>query len=136
MSRFAEILGKMIDGSKLFTRAEWAEIVNVKEAEIERWLADQTLPSPSVLKMVVSLIMEMDGQKELRQEWKKFSEEPFWDVSALWKVDMGSTFGNYLMLPLIDGFTRILRTVAPEEQERILYAASAEVHKLYAHAKA
>jgi hypothetical protein len=134
MSRFSEILGKMIDGSKLFTRAEWGEIINESEADIERWLRDEGIPNPSVLKMIVSLSMERDGQDELRIEWKKFSEEPFWDVSPLWRVSMGSTFGKYLVLPLLEGFTRILQTVSPEEQERILYAASAEVHKLYAKA--
>src|SRR5207244_2263066 len=64
-SRFAEMLLRLIDETNLFTRAEWAEILDVSEAAISQWVNDKTLPRPELLRMIVDTVKRSNSADDV-----------------------------------------------------------------------
>src|SRR5215510_3181024 len=57
-SPFATALARLLDETKLLTRQQWAELLDVSPAAISQWVNDKTIPRPEVLRMVIDALEE------------------------------------------------------------------------------
>jgi len=123
MSLFADALRGLLDEAKLFTRSEWAEILNVKEETIEDWLGDRKLPRPEDLRSIDDTIKEdLRTPGKLLARFETMAVGRAWDVSPFGK-EIGPTVSHYMTRPLREAFMRWLDCLPQKEQEELLYRA-------------
>src|SRR5215471_11940692 len=123
-SPFAAALVKLLDDTKLMTRQQWAELLDVSPAAISQWVNDKTIPRPEVLRMIIDALEEDPAlSAQVLGEFKEISRRPSRDVSPNGER-MSPSIGHYVVKPLLEGFLRNLGGLGFEAQESILYHAS------------
>jgi hypothetical protein len=123
-SPFAAALVRLLDDTKLLTRQQWAELLDVSPAAISQWVNDKTIPRPEVLRMIIDALEENpDFAALVLAEFKQISRRPSAEVSPNGER-MSPSIGHYVVKPLLEGFLRNLAGLDFEAQERILYQAS------------
>ena len=81
-SPFAAALVKLLDDTKLMTRQQWAELLDVSPAAISQWVNDKTIPRPEVLRMIIDALEEnTDVAYQVLGEFKRISRRPSVEVS-------------------------------------------------------
>jgi len=120
-SQFATALTLLMDESKLCERKQWAEILGVTEAAISQWLNDKTLPSPEFLRMILNTIKRNANRvpKRIIEEFDHVAGKPAAEVTPF-AHRVGQSVRTYIVEPLLDDFLQILKSLAPEIQERLL----------------
>lgn len=134
---FAEALRSLLDETKFLSRAEWAVVVGTNEAEIEKWVSDKIFPSPSKLRMIMDVCENRNVDKAPVEKFKKLYEERLSDISsaAPWgKGPLNYTrnlrLGEYILLPVLDGFLRNLQILPFEIQEKLLFHFAEECREI------
>jgi hypothetical protein len=123
-SPFAAALVRLLDDTRLMTRQQWAELLDVSPAAISQWVNDKTIPRPEVLRMIIDALEEdPDLAACVLGEFKEISRRPSAEVSPNGDR-MSPSIGHYVVKPLLEGFLRNLGGLDFEAQESILYQAS------------
>jgi transcriptional regulator with XRE-family HTH domain len=123
-SPFAAALVRLLDDTKLMTRQQWADLLDVSPAAISQWVNDKTIPRPEVLRMIIDALEENpDLAPRVLREFKQISRLPAAEVSPNGDR-MNPSIGHYVIKPLLEGFLRNLAGLDFEAQELILYHAS------------
>ncbi|HYX19554.1 MAG TPA: hypothetical protein VFA98_01770, partial [Thermoanaerobaculia bacterium] len=148
MSAFAVMLRKLFDDTKLFGRAEWANVLNVPEEKIARWLRDCEFPRPESLRRVLRVVEEdvrfhqasgfVNGgrtSERIVREFRAFAQRPLSEVAAPleWPCSQPPrwdyTTEKYMTIPAREAFLDLLDTLDPSAQEEILQRACALVRE-------
>src|SRR5436190_3031343 len=113
-SKLARMLLRIFDETNLYSREQWAEILDVSEAAISQWVNDRTIPRPEILRMVVDTI-EQDSAvpHALLDDFRALAVLPAAKISPH-APRIGKTLGEYLVAPVLEGFLRTLRAVTPQ----------------------
>jgi transcriptional regulator with XRE-family HTH domain len=123
-SLFANVLTHLLDRTDLFTRQEWAEFLKVTPAAISQWVNDKTIPSPELLRMIVSVLRESDGvPAQLLSEFDRVAQLPSAEISPHGDR-LDRTLADYLLRPLLKGFFAIYEPLPASLKERVLRESS------------
>ncbi len=134
-SDFANALRHLLDGTGIYSRAEWAELLGVSPPAISQWLNDVTLPRPEILRMIVDVINESDHAPEAAsfvRRFKRMAMKPGHQVSPHGER-LGKSANHYIIRPILETFLRRLEQLDPEIQEEILLNASLECARRAGH---
>jgi hypothetical protein len=127
-SPFAAALVRLLDDTRLMTRQQWAELLDVSPAAISQWVNDKTIPRPEVLRMIIDALEEnSDLSHRVLGEFKEISRRPSEEISPNGDR-MSPSIGHYIVKPLLEGFLRNLGGLDFEAQESILYQAADMCH--------
>src|ERR1700691_2664080 len=80
-SAFAQALLDLFDGTGLFARKEWAELMGVSTSAISQWLSDSTIPRPDHLYMIFDTLKGSDVPEEPVENFRRMAEKPATSVS-------------------------------------------------------
>src|SRR5205809_1672978 len=122
-SEFAGALRELVDGSGLYERAQWSEILGVSLPAISQWVSDETIPKPEHLRGIVDTLVEDTRIKdEILEKFESVARRPAREISPHGDR-LGPTVGHYMVRPLKDGVWRALDALPPLLQEAVLYEA-------------
>lgn len=116
LSDFARALRALLTESELFTRSEWARVLNVSEPAISQWVNDKTVPRPDILHMLVDIVSDTNGKgsvEALKRFWA-VADTPSEEVSPL-GVRMAPTVNEYMKSATIAGLAKSLREEVARE---------------------
>lgn len=119
-SSFAKALAELLRYPDGITYEDWADIINVSLATIEKWLADETLPPPDKLHMIVNRIRELKSvPKEALRQFYGMATRPGRRVSPHGQ-QLHPNVACYMLGPLRDSLTAALAAVDPRAQEELI----------------
>jgi hypothetical protein len=121
MSLFTEALADLLDKTAFFSRAEWADFLMIKEALIDRWLAEKDLPKPYWLHMIwLALETSSNIPKEPLDKFKTMALKSSKEVSDKFGTLMLPTVWEYMNRPAFCELSSKLAPLNPKEQEKLL----------------
>ncbi len=84
-SKFAVALKALLDDTDFFTRDEWTDYCVVSDKIINQWLADDSLPTPRRLRMIVRALEERGGPKTIEPlaQFNELRSCPAKDISPI-----------------------------------------------------
>lgn len=90
---FVKAIKGLLDDTNLFTRTQWANLLDVSNSEINRWLSEKDIPRSDHLTMIYSILTMQEN---------KVPQEPisFFKEIANCPADKVSKYGNR-MLPTV-----------------------------------
>jgi hypothetical protein len=119
-SLLAQALTDAIVGAGLYSREDWAFILDVSEPAISQWLSDTTLPRPEMLRMIINTLRESAGvSPEILARFDALRHMPATEISPH-GARMGGSLAHYLARPLREGILRELDVLSPDSQEQVL----------------
>ena len=128
---FAKALESLLDETKIFSRKEWADILGFSESHIEEWVSGTLFPSPGILRMIVDVVeISFGAEQKPLDEFKKLYGKRLLEQEKNFPVQTIVHFlsylddlrlGEYLLLPVLDGFLRNLKTLPLDLQEQLLF---------------
>lgn len=123
-SEFSQVMERLLDVTGIFDRVEWGQVLGEDPWTIAGWILDRDIPRPEVLRSIIRLLSETDGVPKLEiQRFFEMAQKPANQVSPL-AAKIGPTVEHYMVLPLRNGFLRVLDTLPPAVQEEVLYKAA------------
>lgn len=122
---FQKALREVFTTRGTFTRKEWAQLLRVKPDVLEGWLTRLTIPSPENLKTIFRTTAADHRWDKARARFEKVLDLPAHEAMGYSVPYVARTLRHYMVKPLMDGFLRSLNTLPPQQQESVLYAASA-----------
>lgn len=117
-SKFASTLKELVDGTNIYSRSQWAQLLGTPEDSINQWLNDEDIPGPVNLRSLWSLLLEDTrvSNKPL-QGFNDLMHEPAENISP-YGFKMKPTVAHYIIKPVRDGALRLLDTLPPHIQEK------------------
>ena len=129
-SRFATVLRRLLDESGIYTRAEWAEFLDVRTAAISQWVHDRTIPTPENLSRIIGeLRIRTDVSKELMDQFDELAVKPSVEVTPLGHR-CRPTIAHYMLQPALAGLARGLSVLSLPNQEIVVARAVAHCSEL------
>lgn len=134
-SRFASALEGLLDETNFFTRAEWANALNVKKSEIEDWVSDRTFPSALSLRLIFSILHGNRGSEPFKsklEDFRNLFELPWREITPLpapmptfvWDYEnTGYGLRDVMIDSTLAGFLKRLRRAPFDVQQDVIQAA-------------
>lgn len=132
MSKFSEWLVAMLDGTGLFTREEWKTVLGLSHVGIiECWVQEFSLPSPSVLRSLLRIVLDTRSEDVLRA-FAEIELLPFSEISRFTRAQWCGTsnLAEYLTIPVLEGLRRAMAGLRMEQLEQILDVAAETAHSI------
>lgn len=98
-SDFALALNRVLDKTGLFSRAQWAEYLDVSEADISQWLDDKTIPRSDILFVTLDTLSGSDVPQESVSEFRTMAEKLSTEVSPNGEQMLPSV-SEYMIRPM------------------------------------
>ncbi len=125
LSEFAMALRSLLDETGVYTRSEWAEILNVTESAISQWVNDDTLPRAETLRRIVGTLDEDTRVADsVLEAFEVVARKPLSKISPH-GPKTAPTLEHYMARPSRAAFDRVLESLPPHLQEEVLYEAAA-----------
>lgn len=132
--RFAQALYDLLMKTNHFSSVEeWSDFLDVPSALIKGWFEDCSLPSATVLRVIVEELEEVADSASVNSEpldtFRSLLDTPAVGISRN-NAQIGPTLGSYLLRPLVDVFVVGLRTLPYDDQKKELLCAIRRVRRL------
>ena len=115
--KISSLLLRLLDESHILTREQWADVLRVETADIEGWVSGASLPSPIVIRGIVTVVSnDVRVPGEILEEFE--SQRDTLEVSP------GLTLGKFMLQPLREAFEETLRFASSKIQEEVLTKAT------------
>lgn len=128
---FTTCLKALFDDTNLFSRKEWSDILGFSQSHIEEWVSGTLFPSPGILRMIVDAVdSSFNAEQKPLDEFKNLYEKRLPEQEINFPVQTMANFlgyldnlrlGEYILLPVLDGFLRNLKTLPLDLQEQLLF---------------
>lgn len=135
----AKALRILFDETECLTRKDWGEILRGQDYQgawewtAYNWTTGISTPSATTLRSILDIAGRDTRLRAGEQALQAALDAPI--AEAVWASKnyrlMGlPTLRHYLVAPLMESFHRIMKTLSPADQEKVLYAAGEEARKL------
>lgn len=124
-SRLATVLTGLLDDTNLFSREQWAEILNVSMPALSQWVNDQTIPRALVLWSLIRIVTERAKGGQFSEPYKAYlaiADLPGPEISPHGER-IGKSLKHYMIVHLRDVFLANLDAMSAAKQEEILSSA-------------
>lgn len=123
MEPLSTALRRLIDDTGVHSRAAWAEILGVSSAAITYWIKGQNIPSPKNLRALLQVANDDRALVDAAKNIEALLDLPIRDVAPVAPRETGPTLRHHLLKLEYEAFLRVLKTLSPPEQQRILSGA-------------
>lgn len=110
-----------LDHTEILSRKGWADLLARSEAALSRWVSDDDLPKPRVLRTLVETVRDHDSDaaRKIAAEWDLLAARPLHEVHP--KPPPGvDTLTTLILQPIWSDHKLALDAVPPQEREQIL----------------
>ncbi len=119
-SPFALALKDLLDETNIFTRQEWARLLDVSTPAISQWVRDKTIPRAAALATIVSTVRSAVGtSNEALRAFLAIAGLPAREVSPHGNR-MAPTVMDYLLQQRVSGLLRAFRRLQAEHKPSYL----------------
>lgn len=104
-----------------YSRAEWAEMLDVSTAALSQWVNGRQLPTQQNLQSLYDAAMETEGVSEdVQSQLKEVFRRPLHEVLATVKPNMGRTLADYVQRAATEEAMKLLMALPADDQRRIV----------------
>lgn len=123
-SDFARALKGLLDETGVFSRKQWAELLDVSQSAISQWVNDRSIPQPELLRMVIDVLKDTDGvPRNILEDFQVIATASSRSVSPHGHR-FGRSVADYLVSPLRDAFMASLDALPAERKEDVLISCA------------
>jgi hypothetical protein len=120
-SPLAKALARIMDGSGVYDRNQWASLCQVSASAISQWISGVTLPRPEILRTVYFTITTTDGfPDDAIAEFRRVAALPAIEATPVHASKVGVSIEVYMLGPIRELFLQSLDALPARAQERLL----------------
>lgn len=129
-SEFAAMLERLLAEKDLYSRSDWATILNVTTSAISQWVSDSTFPRAESLRRIIQTLEEDARVSDaVLTAFDTMSRKPLEKIAPHASKPGCPTLEHYMAQPIRTAFERVIATLPPHLQEEVWLEATTLARK-------
>jgi hypothetical protein len=136
-SPLSEVLRQIIYDAQHLTREEWAYVFHVDPTDIDDWIADKTIPGPSVIAGFLDLCRVRTKLQPYLPALLEIMSRPIDEISPAWRklnppqLPRARNLSDCVIRLRIAGLVRNMMTLPPDVQNSIIDRTLIKINRIH-----